>query len=509
MTLMFIVFVASVGLECFLHAISGSRRAARIVAVPTALFVAAISVWPLNNWPNVVSVLFGLIGAYRLFNIARIWSGRMNRQYLYHATWRTTVWLVAAQSALYGVWWLWQSAAIARGTVWLWLAILQLATATVLLASVLRRMNHTKYHEPAQHYSDVQLPSVTVAIPARNETDDLQACLESVLASDYPKLEVLVLDDCSQNKRTPEIIRQFAQAGVRFLQGEEPRESWLAKNQAYQHMLQEATGEVIVFCGVDVRFDRHSLRNMMTLMLTKKKAMLSVLPRRRDEAVLRISLVQAMRYWWELAPPRRLFNRPAVVSSCWAINRDSLRRMGGFAQATRAIVPEAILARAMTVGDRYSFVRSDAALGVESVKGPTEQVRTAVRVRYPQVHRRPEQVLLISIAQLTLLAFPFLLWAASFVTYISALTGWLAFLAGSLLSVAFGIVTVTTRVGYGIFSWVGLPASIIFDSVLLHVSMWQYEFATVTWKGRNVCLPVMRTTYFGPPQMPSRRQDQG
>jgi hypothetical protein len=274
-------------------------------------------------------------------------------------------------------------------------------------------------------------------------------------------------------------------------------------------MLQEATGEVIVFCGVDVRFDRHSLRNMMTLMLTKKKAMLSVLPRRRDEAVLRISLVQAMRYWWELAPPRRLFNRPAVVSSCWAINRDSLRRMGGFAQATRAIVPEAILARAMTVGDRYSFVRSDAALGVESVKGPAEQVRTAVRVRYPQVHRRPEQVLLISIAQLTLLAFPFILWAASFVTYISALTGWLAFLAGSLLSVAFGIVTVTTRVGYGIFSWVGLPASIIFDSVLLHVSMWQYEFATVTWKGRNVCLPVMRTTYSGPPQMPSRRQDQG
>lgn len=506
---MVIIFIASVLLECLLHIVSGSRRAVRLLVPLVMLVVVVVGALPLLRWPNIVSVLFALIGAYRLFNAARIWSGRMNPQYLHHATWRSSVWLMGSQGFLFGLWWLWQTAAMSHESAWLWLAALQLLVALVLLFSVLRRMDRTRYRESTQHFSDVQLPAVTVAIPARNETDDLEACLESVLESDYPKLEVLVLDDCSQNKRTPEIIRQFAQAGVRFLQGEEPRESWLAKNQAYQQMLQEATGEVIVFCGVDVRFSRHSLRNMMTLMLAKKKAMVSVLPRRRDDAVLRMSLVQAMRYWWELAPPRRLFNRPAVLSSCWAINRDSLIKLGGFAQATRAIVPEAILARAMTIGDRYSFVRSDTALGIESVKNDDQQVKTAVRMRYPQLHRRPEQVLLVSIAEIALLVLPLPLWVLSFITAIPADAGWTAFVAAVLLSVAYGIVTVSTRVGYGSFSWLGLPAGTLLDSVLLHVSMWQYEFATVTWKGRNVCLPVMRTTMSPPPQMATRHQGRG
>jgi len=73
---------------------------------------------------------------------------------------------------------------------------------------------------------------------------------------DYPKLEIIVLDDCSQNKHTPEIIRSFAHDGVRFIQGEHPKPTWLAKNQAYDRLAQESSGEFILFCGVDVRFSQ-------------------------------------------------------------------------------------------------------------------------------------------------------------------------------------------------------------------------------------------------------------
>ena len=51
------------------------------------------------------------------------------------------------------------------------------------------------------------------------------------IASDYPKLEIIVLDDCSQD-RTAEIIRNFAHDGVRFIQSEDNKDNWLDKNKA-------------------------------------------------------------------------------------------------------------------------------------------------------------------------------------------------------------------------------------------------------------------------------------
>ena len=38
-------------------------------------------------------------------------------------------------------------------------------------------------------------PLISVCIPARNEERNIRACVEAVLAQDYPNLEVIVLDD--------------------------------------------------------------------------------------------------------------------------------------------------------------------------------------------------------------------------------------------------------------------------------------------------------------------------
>ena len=42
-------------------------------------------------------------------------------------------------------------------------------------------------------------PSVSVLIPVYNGEDTLAGCIESVLAQDYEKLEVLVVNDCSSD----------------------------------------------------------------------------------------------------------------------------------------------------------------------------------------------------------------------------------------------------------------------------------------------------------------------
>ena len=54
-----------------------------------------------------------------------------------------------------------------------------------------------------------QTPFVSVIIPARNEEDSIAACVDSILANDYPAFEIIVVDDASTDA-TAEIVRQYA-----------------------------------------------------------------------------------------------------------------------------------------------------------------------------------------------------------------------------------------------------------------------------------------------------------
>jgi chlorobactene glucosyltransferase len=494
----FALLAASAALELFIYipVVWRARKVLAAAAMITTMFsVGAVFMWR----PNLLGGLIVLTAAYRVVNQIRIFKGRMHERYLRRAAFRTSWRLLLPQAVFLAAWWGWYQSPMNRRTLWLGVAALQVCVAVVLLLSIIRRIKRTHPTISQKSHADVELPSISIAIPARNETEDLHNCLASILASDYPKFEVLVLDDCSQNKRTPEIIRSFAHDGVRFLQGDEPKATWLAKNQAYDQLAREASGEYVLFCGVDIRFRPDTIRKIVATIHDRKKEMISIMPERTPDARGRTALIQAMRYWWELVPPRRLFNRPPVLSSCWIIKKQALQRVGGFAAVTRAIVPEAFFARQLVAHDGYSFIRSNTVLGVESVKTPAEQRETAIRMRYPQLHKRPEQVFVVSLLEATFLILPFVMALAGFWLPISGLTQVLSAVAAMLLTVSYELMVRATRINHWSFALIALPIMAALDIAVAQQSMWQYEFSEVIWKGRNVCLPVMHVTPHLPP----------
>lgn len=462
-----------------------------IVSGTAGLLAARLDWW---------TVLVAALSGYRAVNLARILENRLQEMYARHAVRRTGLWLVGAQLlSLLSVWL--TTAGLLPDTKHLLVTLAGVQLAGALLSRhTIRRQLRTTAVAPGRRKviaSDARasaLPSLTVAIPARNEDVQLEACINSVLSSNYPKLEVIVLDDCSQD-RTSDIIRSFAQAGVRFVRGSQPHDGWLAKNQAYDRLAKEASGSILLFCGVDVRFQPDSIRQLVTVMLKRDKSMVSLLP--LNPLPRRLPLVQAMRYFWEMAPPRRSFNRPPVLSTCWLVTKASLRRSGGFAAVRRSVTPEAHFAKAAIRQEAYGFIRSDARLGVTSEKTPREQFDTAVQTRYPQLRRRPEMVLAVAALELALFIAPLLVatYAAStlhpglFVTAMAALL---------LQTASFA------RLQRAVFPRAGWQARLMFvpaiisDIALLHYSMYKYEFSEVYWKGRNVCYPVMRVE----PQLP-------
>lgn len=463
----------------------------QLLAVLAVLLFSTATGGLLAFRPGLGTIVIFLVCCYRLFNMLRLAKARIIESYLQRVTRRTSVWLVGGQLVILGlsfvVWNVWH---VTTNGWLLLMAAAQFAVAALLLWHASRHLRKLALvRHKRRTINDHELPSVTVAVPARNESEELEACLQSILASDYPKLEVIALDDCSHD-RTPEIIRGYAHAGVRFIPGSEPTESWLAKNNAYRLLAENASGELILFCGVDVRFAPQSLRQLVSALTRKRKSMLSVLP--LNTAPQRLPFVQSMRYYWELVPPRRLFQRPPVLSSCWLITRQGLDDAGGFAAVSRSISPEAYFAKAALKFDGYSFGRSDEHLGITSVKDVREQTATAVRTRYPQLHRRPELVLLVSAAELFFLVGPLIVALASFWVQDGLVVQALAVAAFVLQVVLYAMLERKLFIRRQLLPVVAFPLAVLGDVLLLNFSMYKYEFSKVYWKGRNIYLPIMR-----------------
>lgn len=433
------------------------------------------------------------IALYRSVNMLRIYRGRLPRNQLRTVSLRAYGWLLAGQIVITAL------AGSARhfhlgNMLFDVVVVMQLLSAVVLLRASLHTWNHATASDlPPEALTDKALPSLSVLVPARDETADLERCLERVLASDYPKLEIVVLDDCSVNRRTSDIIRSYAHAGVRFVQGEAPDETrWLAKNYAYQRLYEEASSDLLLFLGVDVELETQSLRRLVGELLARNKDMLSVMPLQAASAGSGSSLLRAARYYWEICLPRRFFKRPPVLSACWLIRRSALERMGGFASVSRSVSPEAPLARQAVVTDAYSFIRSNEVLGVYGSKIIGAQYDTSVRVRYPQLHRRLELVALISFFELFCLLGPLIGLFLSPRLHHSGIYAAVWLLCLACLFSTYTLVAVGARLTSRWGGWLLMPAAFAVDLFLLHVSLWKYEFSVVDWRGRNVCIPVMQ-----------------
>lgn len=97
-------------------------------------------------------------------------------------------------------------------------------------------------------------PLVSVIVPARNEAAHIAPCVRAILASEYPALEVIVIDDHSTDG-TAERARQAANGDLRLtIASPPPLESgWLGKQWACHRGAALARGAYLLFTDADVR----------------------------------------------------------------------------------------------------------------------------------------------------------------------------------------------------------------------------------------------------------------
>ena len=127
-------------------------------------------------------------------------------------------------------------------------------------------------------------PLVSAVIPAKDEEATLDECLHAVRAQDYPNLEILVIDDRSED-RTLEIARRHADADprVRVLQNDRLPAGWTGKTYVLHRHGASARGEWLWFLDADTRHEPPFLKVMLEHARENRAALVSVLPELRCE----------------------------------------------------------------------------------------------------------------------------------------------------------------------------------------------------------------------------------
>lgn len=90
---------------------------------------------------------------------------------------------------------------------------------------------------------------VSVIIPCYNSSRYLRICVESVLAQTYQNLEIIIVDDCSTDNTTHQLLKALA------LQDNRIKVIYLNKNSgpaiARNKAIEQAKGRYIAFCDSD------------------------------------------------------------------------------------------------------------------------------------------------------------------------------------------------------------------------------------------------------------------
>jgi len=126
--------------------------------------------------------------------------------------------------------------------------------------------------------ADSDCPRISVLFAARDEEKKLPGALATLVAQDYPRLEIVAVDDRSSDA-TSRILDEFAanHSQLWVVHVRELPPGWLGKPHALQKAYAASSGEWLVFTDADVKFQPDALRKVVSLVSGRKLDHLSLL----------------------------------------------------------------------------------------------------------------------------------------------------------------------------------------------------------------------------------------
>lgn len=183
-----------------------------------------------------------------------------------------------------------------------------------------------------------ETPFVSILVPARNEERRVLAdCIRSILDQDYPKFEVIAVNDRSTD-RTGQILATLAKANerLRVIEGEEPPAGWLGKPFAMHQAIAEARGEWLLATDADMIFDQRAVRTALTHVLADRADAITLIPHYEAGSFWERVMIPTWAWVFLIFTLVYRISNPktqgaAGIGGFFLLRRSTLERIGGYA----------------------------------------------------------------------------------------------------------------------------------------------------------------------------------
>jgi cellulose synthase/poly-beta-1,6-N-acetylglucosamine synthase-like glycosyltransferase len=176
-------------------------------------------------------------------------------------------------------------------------------------------------------------PLVSIIVPAHNEEKVIRQCIRSLLETDYPNKEIIVVDDASTDK-TYQIAKRFAdRKEVALLRNTSPQGRG-GKSFAMNLALSVCKGDYIVQVDADTTFDRNTLEEMLAPFADPKVGAVTGNIKVRNAGNTIVTKFQACEYLLSITLWRNWASRLGILLqiagglSCF--RRDLLQKVGAW-----------------------------------------------------------------------------------------------------------------------------------------------------------------------------------
>jgi hypothetical protein len=214
----------------------------------------------------------------------------------------------------------------------------------------------------ASPLSSGSAPLVSVIFAARDEAEKLPGAIQTLLAQDYPRFEIVAVNDRSQD-RTPAILHEVERANqnLKVIDIANLPPGWLGKPHALVAGFEQSQGEWLVFTDADVHFAPDVLSRAAALAIERQWDHLSLIASIEMRGFWEITAISYFELGfvfgnepWLAANPRS--GRYVGIGAFQIVRRAAYEASGGHRRLRMDVIEDMKLGKLIKVGGFRSGV---------------------------------------------------------------------------------------------------------------------------------------------------------
>ncbi len=354
-------------------------------------------------------------------------------------------------------------------------------------------------------------PRVSIVLPVRNEEENIERCLKSLLAQNVSNLEVIVIDDRSEDS-TPEILKQIEEEHLRttsrpavskpslkIIQGIACPPDWMGKNHALEQGYQEASGDFLLFIDADTHAHPKLVEKTVGFALQSGTGLLTLVHSCEFQCFWD-SVVNTVIAYLALYQNVELFNDPGDPKAnahgpFMLFRRDVYEAIGGHRAIKGEVVEDLVIAqRVKAAGFRLTWAMAPELFTSRPYSSLSDLRKGWGKVLFRGMELNPKQIKSNLFLPFLLLLYMLLPWGVLALAIIPGVLDWAG--PARLAVMALALTQICSTVAGIRFVQIQFrlepvyPWSYALGAVMLSIMQWEACYRVLTgrkvlWKGRQ------------------------